>query len=463
MTLPSGSTAAYLRISIDRKGEAVSTTRQGKRAREIAAKHGLPVPVEYLEPGSTSASKRRGKKSAYAGLLADVRAGRVQVVIVWDLDRLTRQPDEMEEWLKLCERHGVRIITMDGEVDTTSPNGRLFLRIKADVSRHEVEHKAARQRDANRDRAEAGKPWTGGRRAYGYTADYAALVEPEASNVRAMFTDVLAGVKLRTIVARLNAAGQKTTRGLPWTTPGLRVVLHNPTYAGRRRLNGVEVADLTGAPAIVDYDTFAAVQTIIDDPARLTSSRGGRGPLYLLSGVARCGLCGAKVHGGKGSSRGRSWRLWRCAECLRLSRKAEPIEEYVTEVVLARLRRKDAAKLFRATAPDLGPLRQRAGELRAQRAALAADLDVDLDFAKARDRRLRAELEKVDAEIAAKSGKSALRAFAGGRDPGEVWDELDLDARREVVRELVEVDLLPAGRGRQSFDPDTVRITPRRP
>ena len=166
---------------------------------------------------------------------------------------------------------------------------------------------------------------------------------------------------------------------------------------------------------------------------------------------------------GKSSKRGVSWRVWRCTEGLHLSRKAEPIEEYVVEVVLARLRRRDAAKLFRSAAPDLSPLRARAKELRRQREALASDLDVDLEFAKARDRRLRDELERIEAEVAAKSGRSALAPFASAKDPAEVWAGLDMDARREVVRELMVVEILPAGRGRVTpFDPTTaVRLTPR--
>lgn len=457
--------AAYLRISIDRTGEAVSTDRQAKRAVALASEHGLPRPMEYTEPGSTSASKPRGKNSAYARLLADVRSGRIKVVIVWDLDRLTRQPDEMEEWLKLCEQHGVRIVTMDGEVDTTSANGRLFLRIKADVSRHEIEHKAARQRDANRDRAESGRPWLAGRRAFGYLPDYSGVIESEAALVRQAFIDVQNGVSLRTIVRRWTEAGALTCQGNAWVAPGLRQLLQNPTYCGQRRYNGAIVAELQGVPKIVDADLFAAVGHILKNPDRLTSDRGGRGPLHLLSGAAQCGACDGALGYGKSTPKRpgeATYQVLRCRSCLKIARKAEPIEAWISKLVVARLSRPDAVKLFEVPTEDLKPLRKRAADLRAQRDALAADLTVDLSFAAKRDARLREELDTIERELAGRAGSSPLAAFAGTRAPADVWAGLDVDGRRGVIKALVSIKVLPVGRqGRPKpkFDGKTLEIT----
>jgi site-specific DNA recombinase len=444
----------YLRISQARPGQdpAVGAhARQLKPCRDLAKKLGLTVRHVFRDTESaTTGATRKG--------FEELLAARPPAIIIWHEDRLIRVTKDLERVIEL----GVNVYPVkSGRLDLSTPTGRAVARTVVAWAQYEGEHKSERQREANLQRAEAGQPWRAGRRAFGYAPDYSAVVEPEAALVREAFADVLAGVSFRTILRRWSAAGVKTTFGNEWSTAGLRIMLRNPTYCGRRRLNGVEVADLQGVPAIVDRDTFAAVQVIVNDPSRLTSDRGGRGPLYLLSGIARCGLCEAKLHAGKATKNGASWRVLRCTEGLHLSRKAEEIEDFVTEVVLARLRRKDAARLFRVAAPDLKPLQGRAAELRSQREALAADLDVDLEFAKARDRRLRDELGSVEAEIAAKSAGSALRPFASGRDPGEVWEELDLDARREVVRELVEVTVLPARRGRHPFEPASVRVTPR--
>lgn len=456
MTRPNGSDQVDLYLRMSQGDGAPGHERQLKECRALAADLGKTIRHTYKD--TESASDPRVVRKDFEKLLAGDPPG----IITWHEDRLIRTTRDLERVIAL----GVNVWpAKSGRLDLSTPTGRAVARTVVAWAQYEGEHKAERQRAANLQRAEAGHPWKGGRRAFGYTPDYSALVDDEAAHVSALFRDVLAGVSLRTLAARLNAAGVTTSVGNPWSTAALRILLRNPTYAGRRRLNGVDLADLVGVPAIVDRDTFAAVQIILDDPTRLTSDRGGRGPLYLLSGVARCGVdgCGAKLNAGTGRLRGgERYRLMRCLECLRVSRKAEPIEQYVTEVVLARLRRKDAAKLFRADRPDLKSLQRRAGDLRAQRAALAADLDVDLEFAAARDRRLRDELRNVELEIGEKSSASALRAFASGRDPGEVWADLDTAGRREVARELVEVRVLPLGRGRRPFDPGTVVVTPRR-
>lgn len=451
----SGSVDVYLRISQDRVGQGDAHRRQRPECLALARSLGLKVRKVWTD--TESATDPLKVRPGFEGLLAS----QPEAVIIWHEDRLIRRMRDLERVIEL----GVNVYPVkSGRLDLSTPTGRAVARMVTAMSQYEGEHKSERQRAANVQRAEAGAPWRGGRRAFGYLLDYSDVIPAESELVRSAFEEVLGGTSLRTITRRWNAAGIVTTRGNPWTTAGLRVVLRNPTYAGRRRLNGVEVADLKGVPPIVDRDTFAAVQSILDDPARLKSDRGGRGPLYLLSGVATCGICGAKLHGGKGTGRGRSWRVWRCAEGLHLARKAEPIEEYVTKVVIKRLRRKDAAKLLQPTAPDLGPLHARADGLRRQREVLAKDLDVDLDFAKARDRRLREELEQITAEITSRSGRSALAPFATGADPAEVWADLDIDARREAVRELVEVVVLPVGRSKaRGFDPTSVRVAPRRP
>lgn len=464
----SGHVDIYLRISQLRReaaqvaaegGEVAAHARQLKRCRQRAAELGKQVRHVFADIESASNPRRRRKD--FERMVATNTANPCDGIITWNVDRSFREPDDLERVIKLdMNIHAVEA----GTLDLSTAAGRAVARTLVAWAKYEVELKGKRQQEANLQRAEAGLPWRG-RRTFGYLADFSGIVPGEAELVKSAFDEVLAGTSLRALVQRWNATGVLTTQGNRWTTAGLRVVLQNPTYAGRRRHKGAEVADLVGTvPVLVDRDTFAAVQAVLRDPARLTSDRGGRGPLYLLSGIVRCGLCGERLHAGTHFGRaGQRTRVWRCIACLRVSRKAEPIEDYVTEVVLAYLRRPGADPAFQSERPDVRPLQRRAADLRAQREALAADLDVDLQFAAARDRRLREELGRVEAEIAAKSAGSALRHFTATRDRAEVWAELSLDVQREVIRELVEVRVFQAGRGRRPFDPDSVQVTPRRP
>lgn len=446
--------AAYLRLSFDRNGDELGVARQRATARKVARSATLGPLVEYVD-NSVSADTARKPDSGYARLLADARAGRIATLVVWDLDRLTRHPRELEDWLDLCETHGVRIITADGECDTQSANGRMFLRFKGVVARHELEHKRARMRAKHVQRAESGKPWTN-TRIYGWTRDW--RIKPtEADRVREAFEHILAGRSKRSLLARWAAEGVRTSQGTAWTYSTLRDLLARPLYAGLLAHNGVEVGTAQ-VPVIVDEDTWRSVQVLLADPAR-RSNNGENKLKWPLTGIARCGNCGARMISGSVGTGGKRYRSLKCSAHRHLERHAEQIEGYVIEVVLERLRRPDAAALFEVAAPDLGPLRTRAAGLRAQREALAADLSVELDFAAARDKRLRADLDEVERELAEASTASAgpLGAFAGHREPGEVWAELDVEDQRGVIDRLLEVTVLKAWGG-HGFRPETVRL-----
>jgi site-specific DNA recombinase len=92
-------------------------------------------------------------------MLEDVRAGRVDAVLVWDVDRLTRRPIEVEDWIRLHERHGVNFVTISEHIDRSTDNGRMYLRIKVAVARAEVERKGTRQMRANLQATQTAGEW----------------------------------------------------------------------------------------------------------------------------------------------------------------------------------------------------------------------------------------------------------------------------------------------------------------
>lgn len=450
MTPPSGSAAhVYLRMSEDRTREEAGHDRQLADCRALAASLGVTVAAVHTDTESATTGAVR------PGFEALLKA-RPRLIIAWHEDRLLRTNKDLE---RVIDLDGAVHFVTHGRLDLATPTGRAVARTVTAWSHHEAEHKAQRQRLANKQRAERGEPWRGNVRLFGYTLAFD-LVPAEAERAAEAYAAVLAGTSLRALAARWAAAGVVNVSGQPFNSRRLVEVLRRPIYAGRRHYRGEDIGPCT-APAVVDLDTFAAVQVILNDPSRRTTDKGGRGPLCLLSGVARCGRCEGPMTAGVGTANSAAhtrYRTLTCRGCLGLSRKEEPIEEFVTAVVLARMRRPDFAELLEAPAPDLAPLRARAGELRAQRDELAADLTVDLSFAAKRDARLRAELEKVETEIADRSRGGALAPFAGGRDPGEVWQALDLVGRRAVVRELIDVVILPVPRGARVFDPDSLTI-----
>jgi site-specific DNA recombinase len=147
----------YVRISDD-DGTALGVKRQEDDCRRDAARRQWNVLRVFVD---NDVSASTGKpRPAYRRMLAALAEGQAQAVIVWDLDRLYRQPIELEEFIALADRHGILLASIGGDVDLSTPQGRLVARMKGAVARHEVEQlsrrasrkKLRRFRDCTRNR-----------------------------------------------------------------------------------------------------------------------------------------------------------------------------------------------------------------------------------------------------------------------------------------------------------------------
>ncbi|MCZ2824184.1 MULTISPECIES: recombinase family protein [unclassified Modestobacter] len=451
----------YLRQSLDRDGTGQAVERQREACRKLAEARGWTVVTEYVD---NSVSATTGVRPQWTRMLADAEAGHFDVILAWALDRLTRSTRDLERLVDLGERTGVRCATASGDIDLSTDAGRLVGRILAAVARAEIERRTERQRLANAQRAAQGRPPTGPR-ALGWLVDGVTPHPDEAPAVAAAFDAVLAGASLRTVARDWNAAGLTTTHGGPWRPDGVRYVLTNPRYAGLRatRSGGGRAWQVVGPGSwtgIVGEETFRAVAELLGSASRRTSPDTRR--RYFLSGLARCGVCGAPCNTG-GTQHG--VRTLKCSVSRHLSRSAEPIESWVGELVVARLSRPDAAELLVDTdLPDVTALRSEAAAKRArlgQLADLLADGTLTPEAVRTASARLRAELADVEARMADSGRADVLGPLVHAGDVRAVWAVLDPDRQRAVVDALMTVTLHSPGRGRRNFDPDTVEVTPR--
>ena len=441
----------YTRISLDRTGEGLGVERQLKACRAKAKALGWTV-VEVFEENDTSASK--GRRPVFAEMMRRLDAGEANALIAWSLDRLTRRPREIEDVLDLSQERGVALSTCSGEIDLGTAQGRTMARIGATFARQEVEVKSERQRAANTQQAESGRPHAG-RRAFGYTADGLGIVPEEAGHIRWAAERLLAGGSIRGIVAELGRRGAKTTAGGPWKPTEFRRMLANPRYAGIR-IHREEVIDRGVWEPILDEDTHNAVRAILTDPSR---QRTGQPRRYLLSGLALCAVCGARCYG----VAGKRGPLYFCESRKHIARRAEHVETLVHETMIERLSRPDAAAaLARSEKSDhAGDLRTEERGLRARLDGLAeafAAGDIDPQQMRAGSKRLRARLEVVAEALATLARKPALSGLLSAADVRAAWEGLDIDTQREIIGELLTVTLHSPGRGARTFAPDTVGI-----
>lgn len=446
--------ALYLRVSLDRTGEHLAVDRQREDCLAIVRQRGWTVTEEYVD-NSISASDARQVRPGYDRLVRDFDAGAFDALVCWDLDRLTRQPRQLEDWIDAAEQRGLLLTTANGEADLSHDGGRLFARMKAAVARSEVERKSARQTRALRQRAERGKA-PAGVRLTGYAPDDS-IVEDEAAVVREMFERFLAGDSLLGIAADFEERGTLTRSGRPWNSSSVRTALMNARYAGLAVYKGDPV-ERDGErvrgdwEALVSEATYDAVQARLQDPDR-KSNRNGTHRKHLGSGLFLCGVCDQPV---------RSHNVgYRCPDA-HLMRSRSRVNDFVLRVVRARLARPDLRDLL-ATSSD-EEVAALTAEIEDQRRRLAVvDADYDEGHIDGRrhaeaTRKVRERLDAAQARRTALTVGSAASGVLGAPDPVEAFDGSPLGVQRTVIDALMSVRLHSAPRGRKTFDPATVEV-----
>lgn len=441
--------AIYLRQSLDRHGDELAVSRQREDCEEICRARGWQV-VRVFTDNSLSASKATVQRPAYEELLTAYRNREFDALVCYDLDRLTRQPRQLEDWIDAAEAGDLLMVTANGEADFTTDAGRLFARVKAAVARSETERKGARQTRAARQRAAQGKP-AKGVRPMGYELD-GTVIPQEAAVVRRVFDAFAAGDSLVGIARALNADAVPTRRGGPWRPSTVRTLLLNARYSGRQVYKG-EVLDVAGQwEAIVPEDTFALVQARLTDPRRKTN-RVGHDRKHLGSGLYRCGTCGGNVRAWSG-------HRYRCADAC-FSRSGGQVDDYVRRAIAARLRRDDVRDLLAAPKADTTPLQAEAKRLRQRLEAIAGDYDAGridgVRFAAATDT-ARSELAAVERRLAEATGGRVLADALDAADPGGAFLDAPLSRQRAMLDRLVTVTLYPGVHGSTTFRPESVRI-----
>lgn len=455
----------YARQSKDRQGDGAAIDRQIAECRRLAARHNFVIgDDDILIDNDVSASK--GARPGFTRLLESIRSGRTDTVIVWATDRLYRRLIDLAEVVALAEKHRLTILTVQsGDLDLSTPAGRMLAGMLGSAARFEVEQKGARQAAANKQRAGKGV-WQFSRRPYGYRRDetgQVVLVPEEADLLVEGYERSLAGESGYSIVADWNDRGVRAQGGKSWSVSQLRERLSNPHYAGyvlhqgeRVQANGVEV--MGTHPAIVspaDYETV--VRQIRARAARRTHDNRTK---YLLSGISACGVCGERMFA-RPEYRGKSGKkmTYQCTSCWGVSRAMTAVDEVVERIIVTRLSLPDAASLL-APSVDVAPLLQEAAVLRERRDDLAALLaEGVLSRSAVRDQsdRLGARLDDVERAIGEAQGVGFLGAFLGADDIASRWRSASLSSKRELIRALCDVTVLRQPNPRV-FDPTAIVV-----
>lgn len=295
---------AYVRVSTaEQAKEGYSIGEQIERLTKYCDALQWDLYRVYTDPGFSGASTDR---PGLQEMINDVQAGKLQKIVVYKLDRLSRsQLDTLYLIEKVFLANGCDFVSMNENFDTSTPFGRAMigiLAVFAQLEREQIKERLMMGADA---RAKEGK-WRGGRAPFGYDYkdDVLKINEHEALIVKTIYSMFLAGTPLQQIESFLALKGIQQ-RGSNFFVCNLRYILSNYAYAGYIRYR-TEWLPGTHEPIINKADIDAAVKKLEENAARYATTRiavGSTNYTTYLGGLIWCGKCGAR-YGHRRSSMG---------------------------------------------------------------------------------------------------------------------------------------------------------------
>ncbi len=257
------------------------------------------LPERYDDGGFTGGNMER---PALRRLLTDIEAGKIDLVVCYKVDRLSRSLLDFAKMMEKFEQHGVSFVSITQQFNTATSMGRLVLNVLLSFAQFEREIIAERTRDKVAATRRKGK-WTGGTPLLGYDLDPRGgrllVNEEEAMRVRAIFALYLEQQSLLPVVQELERRGwlskswqtrkSRTRAGRLFTKTSLYRLLTNVVYAGKVRYK--DEVHPGEQPALIDADTFRHVQALLRSHGPVIGAPSLHRFSSLLMGLLRCVPC----------------------------------------------------------------------------------------------------------------------------------------------------------------------------
>ncbi len=255
--------AVYHRVSSEEQVEGYSLDAQQRATAAYCAAHGWELMQEYRDEGKSAWTDDISKRPAFARMIADAEAGRLDVIVVHKLDRFARNLLTTLETLQRLERAGVGFVSISEQMDFTTPIGKVILATLAAFAQYYSDNLATEVKKGKGERKKQGL--YNGVLPFGTAKgrDGVPVPHPEAhAGLVLAFELAAAGKTDREVAQALTAVGYRTTgnRGAnPFTKDTVRVILQNRFYLGE--LPDGEGGWLPGKHApLLDPDLFTRAQ-----------------------------------------------------------------------------------------------------------------------------------------------------------------------------------------------------------
>jgi site-specific DNA recombinase len=418
---PSARAAGYARVStLKQAEEGFSLGEQEQRLRTAIAERGWSYAGVFVDEGRSGRSV--AKRPALLRMLEAAEAGEFSTLLIPSLDRLGRSTRDLYELLQRLELAGVTVLSLRGDVDTSSATGRLLTGVMAVVAQFESDLIGERVRSGRAGAARAGRP-SGGPRRFGFERQQGKRGEliPRAQEVvvaERIVREVGDGRSQAEVARGLNADGLRTAQGRPWNQSQISQLVRDPVWVGKLRSREGLADGQHGE--LVALELWERAQAGL--PAA-GERRGRPSERFLLSGgLLKCGRCGSSMRARRERKSYGFWEAYLCSgrtsgasDCDQPAAAREPIDSAVI-------------RFFEAVALDVEGTIAQLAEARELRLA-----DVRGRLANARRNAAQAErqLERLDALL------------RDGEVSTEEWRRLAEPPSRELESaRLAEGDLL---------------------
>jgi site-specific DNA recombinase len=421
--------------SLDAQRESVEAYIQSHQAEGWVA-----LPDRYDDGGFTGANTDR---PAFKRLLQDIEAGKVDVVGVYKMDRLSRSLLDFLQVMEHFRKHGVTFVAVTQRIDTSGSMGEFVSNLFAALG--QLERRMISERTSDKMRAARRKGlWMGGFAPLGYDAVDGRLVvnEGEAEQVRTIFRVFAETGSVVQTLERLDELGLlmkplpgKNGRALPersFTTTSLRRILANVTYRGKTAPGGM-LHD--GAhESIIDEVTWDTVQGLVAGRRQEQTRRRSKSEA-LLQGLVRCGACGSAMTARYSSKKGRKYWYYSCLKLIKGGAAACPGSHVPARVLEAKV-----VEQIRAIGRDPQLLDEVVRQMERELAEKRPELEGNLREVQQERERLEREQKRLVGAVAdAQGGRKAIVA-----ELGELAVALE-SKEAEEARLRAELEALAAG------------------
>lgn len=281
------------------------------------------LPDRYDDGGFSGGNTNR---PALRQLIKDAEAGKIDIIVVYKIDRLSRSICDFAELSKQLDKWSVAFVSVTQEINTQSSSGRMMLNILITFAQFEREVITERVRDKMAASRLRGK-WVGGNVPLGYKVDnkHLAVVPEEAVTVRKIFNRFIEIQSPKQIALELNRDGIPSRSSKGWDTHLIYRILNNYTYIGKINYKGTVVeGEQVG---ILDEEVWKLAHDFLKENAPVPDHATRLETMAPLKGILRCGHCDCAMVPVFTRRGGRKYCYYRCSANSRRAISTCPVKQ----------------------------------------------------------------------------------------------------------------------------------------